>query len=88
MWCYLRWRLIRFLCGRLFSKYSTKPILEVWSDPVATFKETHVHSWARFVVYVVWLKQFPLAKEYYFTIEQQFSTQIPSFLELLGHWIE
>ena len=48
MWRYLRWRLIRFLCGRLFLKYSTNPILETWSDPVATFKETRVHDWGRY----------------------------------------
>lgn len=88
MWRCLRWRLIRFLCGRLFLKYSTQPVSEVWCDPVATFKETRVYGWARFVVYVVWLKQFPLAQDYYCIIERQFPRQIPSFLELLSHWIE
>lgn len=87
MWRYLRWRFIRFLCGQLFLKYSTKPILEEWGEPVETFKETHVFDWGRFAVYVVWLKQFPLAKEWYFNIEERFSDQIPSLLELLSHWI-
>ena len=89
MWRHLRWRLIRFLCARLFLKYSPKHVLEDWGDPVETFKETHVHgNWGRFVSYVVWLKQFPLAKEWYFIIEEQFASQLPSLLELFSHWIQ
>ena len=45
--------------------------LEEWGDLVETFKETHVTAhWGRFVAYVVWLKQFPLAAEWYFRIEE------------------
>ena len=87
MWRLLRWRLIRFLCTRLFLKYSRQPVLHNWGDPVEVFKETQVITWARFVTYVVWLKQFPLAKEWYFTIEDQFGSQLPSFLELIRYWI-
>ena len=89
MWYYLRWRLIRFLCARLFLKYSEQHVLNKWADPVKIFKETHVHGdWGRFVTYVVWLKQFPLAAEWYCRIEHQFPSQVPSWLELLSHWIE
>ena len=89
MWSYLRWRLIRFLCVRLFLKYSQQNVLNEWADPVETFKETHVHrDLGRFVTYVVWLKQFPLAKEFYFRIEEQFESQVLSWLELLSQWIE
>ena len=88
MWYYLRWRLIRFLCARLFLKYSEQPVLQEWDDPVETFKETHVHrDLGRFVTYVVWLKQFPLAAQWYFRIEEQFGSQVPSWLELIGYWI-
>lgn len=89
MWSYLRWRLIRFLCARVFLKYTEQPVLQEWGDPVETFKETHIHGdWGRFVTYVVWLKQFPLAAEWYSCIETQFGSQVPSWLELLSHWIE
>lgn len=88
VWCHLRWCLMRFLCARLFLKYSTKHQLETWGDPMETFKETHVHTWGRFVSYVVWLKQFPFAAEWYFILEEQFGSQFPSFLELISHWIE
>ena len=89
MWYYLRWRLIRFLCGRLFLKYSEQPVLQEWGDPVETFKETHVHrDLGRFVTYVVWLKQFPLAAQWYFRIEEQFGSQVLSCLELIGYWIQ
>jgi len=88
MWRQLRWYLIRFLCARLYLKYSQKHILEQWGDPVETFKETHVTTWGRFVSYVVWLKQFPLADEWYFRIEEHFSDQVPSLLELIGYWIQ
>ena len=88
MWYYLRWRLIRFLCARLFLKYSEQPVLQEWGDPVETFKETHVHrDLGRFVTYVVWLKQFPLAAQWYFRIEEQFGSQVLSCLELIGYWI-
>ena len=87
MWRQLRWRFIRFLCARLFLKYSSKPVLQDWGDPVETFKETQVITWGRFVTYVVWLEQFPFAKEWYFTIEDQFGSQLPSFLELIRYWI-
>ena len=89
MWYYLRWRLIRFLCARLFLRYSEQHVLQEWGDPVETFKETHVHGdWGRFVTYVVWLKQFPFAAQWYFCIEKQFGSQVLSWLELLSHWIE
>ena len=88
-WSYLRWRLIRFLCARIFLKYTDRHVLQEWADPVKTFKETRVHGdWGRFVAFVVWLKQFPLAAEWYFCIETQFRSQVPSWLELLSHWIE
>ena len=89
MWYYLRWRLIRFLCARIFLKYSEQGVLDKWADPVETFKEMHIHGdWGRFVTYVVWLKQFPFAAEWYFCIEHQFRSQVPSWLELLRYWIE
>ena len=89
MWHYLRWRLIRFLCARLFLKYSERHVLDKWGDPVETFKETHVYGdWGRFVTYVVWLKQFPFAAEWYFIIEEQFGSQVPPLLELVSHCIQ
>ena len=89
MWYYLRWRLIRFLCARLFLKYSEQHVLQEWGDPVETFKETHVHrDLGRFVTYVVWLKQFPLAAQWYFRIEEQFGSQVLSCMELIRYWIQ
>ena len=88
MWYYLRWRLIRFLCARLFLKYSQQHVLQEWDDPVETFKETHVHrDLGRFVTYVVWLKQFPCAAQWYFRIEEQFGSQVLSCMELIRYWI-
>lgn len=84
LWRHLRWRLIR-----LFLKYSQRSVLEQWGNPVETFKEAHMHGdWARFVTYVVWLKQFPSTIEWYLTVEEQFGTQIPPLLVLIGHWIQ
>ena len=89
MWHYLRWLLIRFLWARLFLKYSERHVLDKWGDPVETFKETHVYGdWGRFVTYVVWLKQFPFAAEWYFIIEEQFRSQVPPLLELVSHCIQ
>ena len=89
MWYYLRWRLIRFLCARLFLNYSEQHVLQEWGDPVETFKETHVHrDLGRFVTYVVWLKQFPLAAQWYFRIEEQFGSQVLSCMELISYWIQ
>lgn len=86
---HLRWHLLRFHCARLFLKYSERHVLEKWGDPVETFKEIHVHGdWGRFVSYVVWLKQFPFAAEWYFIIEDQFGSQFPSCLELISYLIE
>ena len=89
MWYYLRWRLIRFLCARLFLKYSEQHVLDKWGDPVENFKETHVHrDLGRFVTYVVWLKQFPFAVQWYFRIKEQFGSQVLSCMELIIGYIE
>ena len=86
---YLRWYLIRFFCRRLFLKYSQRGVCTEWADPIETFKEARVPiCWGRFVSYVVWLKQFPTAADWYFRIEEQFALQVPSFLELMSHWIQ
>jgi len=85
---YLRWYLTRFFCQRLYLRYSLQPVSTEWADPIETFKEVRIPAtWGRFVTYVVWLKQFPAAAEWFFKIEEQFPWQVPSFLELFCHWM-
>jgi len=90
MWSlrYLRWLLIRFLCQRLYVRLSIRPVLTEWDDPIETFKEVRTPvTWGRFVAYVVWLKQFPTAAEWFFKIEEQFPEQVPSCFPLLCQWL-
>jgi len=90
MWSlrYWRWVLIRFLCQRLYLRNSLRPVPTEWADPIQTFKEVRTPvTWGRFVAYVVWLKQFPTAAEWFFKIEEQFPCRVPSCLPLLCQWI-
>ena len=80
----LRWKVVRYLSSFVYIHHSITPVPETWNDPLKTFKETQVQGdLGRFLAYVVWLKQFPLAAEWYMTVRSHYSEGIPPLGQLL-----
>lgn len=84
----LRWKVVRYLCSFLYIRHSITPVPETWGDPLKIFQETQVEgNIGRFLTYVVWLKQFPLASEWYTFVYSTYSENIPPLGQLVGAFL-
>ena len=79
---------MRYLSAFLYIHHSITPVPEAWDDPLKTFKEAQVEgNLGRFLTYVVWLKQFPLAEDWYTAVHCYYSESIPPLGRLLGAFL-